>query len=69
MRIKSVINKIQNCILFIVAFGFSSLSVIDLFRSRRFNLSFAALSISSAAMTIYLFLENRKEKNNRREKE
>ena len=62
-KISAIMNKIQNCVLFVTVFGFLLLSVIDLFSSRRFNLSFAALSVAFAAITIYLFLENRKEKN------
>jgi succinate-acetate transporter protein len=62
-RVSAIMNKIQNCVLFVTVFGFLLLSVIDLFSSRRFNLSFATLSVAFAAITIYLFLENRKEKN------
>ncbi len=68
-KISFIMNKIQNCVLFVTVFGFLLLSVIDLFSSRRFNFSFAALSVSFTAIMIYLFLENKKEKNVRKEKE
>jgi hypothetical protein len=62
-------NKIQNLIIFIWSLSFFLLSVIILLSSRHFHISLLALAISFGALTTYLFLENRKDKNDNYEED
>ena len=62
-KISSVMNKIQNFIIFAWSLCISFFSVIILLCSRHFHFYLLALAISFTALTAYLFLKNKKNEN------